>query len=238
MKHVKLFEQFIAEAANDDRIKEIQAEIDDINDQIEELQDASDSGKMDPDEAELQMSDLDAFKVELEGEMEDLKKGGAKASPIAKKLKALAWTYTGFYQGGEFKDSNHLRYEADGTTDKKAKAKLLQIAAKIEKQEAQQNQKSEKAKKEFDKLFAANKEKLSTAEEKYLSWLVSDERLNAQGEFFFYKKKAETAARLNKEYGTKEGEAEKWMAKAKEAHPTDTEHYRKTEELAAAAGLA
>lgn len=237
MKKVKLFEQFILEAGNEDRIKEIQAELEDINNQMEELQDAADNGDMDPDEAELQLSDLDGFKLELEGELEDLMQDvEVKASAVAKKLKSVAYEYAGPYIG-EFKDSDLLKYEADGTSDKKAKAKLLQIAAKIEKNEAQDKKRSEKGKKAFDALMAKSEDKLSSDEKKYLKWLVSSTRLSAQGEAFYYKRKAEIAAKVNKLYGTKEGEAEKWAAKAKEAKPKDIEYFEKDEALAAAAGL-
>lgn len=238
MKKVKLFEQFILEASNEDRVKEIQAELKDINNQIEELQNAADNGDMDPDEAEIQISDLDGFKLELEEELEDLMQDvEVKASATAKKLESLGYQYAGFYQG-EFKDSDLLKYEADGTSDKKAKAKILQIAAKIEKQEAQQNKKSEQGKKAFDALMAKSGDKLTTDEKKYLSWLVSPSRLKPQSEAPYYRKKAEIAAKVNKLYGTKEGEAEKWAAKYKEVLVGDKERFAKDEALAAAAGLA
>lgn len=238
MKHIKLFEQFILEASNEDRIKEIQAELKDINSQVEELQNAADNGKMDPDEAEIEISDLDGFKLELEEELEDLMQDvEVKASATAKKLKSLGYQYAGFYQG-DFKDSDLLKYEADGTSDKKAKAKLLQIAAKIEKQETQQNKKSEQGKKAFDALMAKSGDKLTAAEKKYLSWLVSPSRLKSQSEASYYRKKAEIAAKVNKLYGTKEGEAQELAAKYKEAAAGDKARFEKDEALAAEAGLA
>lgn len=238
MKKVKLFEQFILEASNEDRIKEIQAELEDINNQMEELQNAADNGDMDPDEAEIQLSDLDGFKLELEEELEDLMQDvEVKASAVAKKLKSLGYQYAGFYQSA-FKDSDLLKYEADGTSDKKAKAKLLQIAAKIEKQEAQQAKKSDQGKKAFDALMAKSGDKLSAAEKKYLSWLVSPSRLKPQGEASHYRQKVEIATKVNKLYGTKEGEAQELAAKYKEAAAADKARFEKDEALAAEAGLA
>jgi hypothetical protein len=42
---------------------------------MEEIQDAMDNGDMDPDEAELQLSDLDGQKLEMEDELAELQKG-------------------------------------------------------------------------------------------------------------------------------------------------------------------
>jgi DNA repair exonuclease SbcCD ATPase subunit len=78
MKRVILFEQFIAEAKGDaKRIKELKADLEDLNNQMEEIQDAMDNGDMDPDEAELQLSDLDGQKLEMEDELAELEKAKA-----------------------------------------------------------------------------------------------------------------------------------------------------------------
>ena len=76
MKKVKLFEEYILEAKGDaKRIKELKADLEDLNNQMEEIQDAMDNGDMDPDEAELQLSDLDGQKLEMEDELAELQKG-------------------------------------------------------------------------------------------------------------------------------------------------------------------
>ena len=77
MKHVKLFEQFIGEANNDKKIKELQNNLAELNDRMEEIQSAMDNGDMDEDEAQLQLSDLDAQKVEMEGELAELQSGAS-----------------------------------------------------------------------------------------------------------------------------------------------------------------
>jgi hypothetical protein len=78
MKHIKLFEQFIGEASNDKKIKDLQNDLTELDDRMEEIQSAVEKGDMDEDEAELQLSDLDAQKVEMEGELAELQ-GGADA---------------------------------------------------------------------------------------------------------------------------------------------------------------
>lgn len=75
MKHIKLFEQFIGEANNDKKIKELQDNLAELNDRMEEIQSNMDNGDMDEDEAQLQLSDLDAQKVEMEGELAELQNG-------------------------------------------------------------------------------------------------------------------------------------------------------------------
>ena len=71
-KYVPTFESFVLEAGNIRKIKGIQKQIQEINDEMESIQDAIDSGDMDPDEGEIQLSDLDANKIELEEELSNL----------------------------------------------------------------------------------------------------------------------------------------------------------------------
>ncbi len=73
MKHIQLFEQFVFEASNKKRIKEIEKEMKEIDQRMEEIQDAMDNGDMDEDEAQIQLSDLDGNKLDLEAELADLK---------------------------------------------------------------------------------------------------------------------------------------------------------------------
>ena len=87
MKHVKLFEAFVLEAGNIRKIKGIQKQIQEINDEMESIQDAIDSGDMDPDEGEIQLSDLDANKLELEEELSNLNADErAKKEEVVRKL--------------------------------------------------------------------------------------------------------------------------------------------------------
>jgi hypothetical protein len=237
MKHIKLFEQYVAEAKT---VKELEADLRELEDRMEEIQAAADAGKMDPDEAELELSDLDGYKMEMEKELDDLKKGGKKSGGSnAKKLKELAWTYTGFRAGGhkDYADSTLFRYEADGTSDKPAKAKLLKIAAKLEKQEVMQLKKSDDAKQKFDVMYKASEAKLSSDEKKYLDWLVSPSRIKAQSEEGYIKKKLEIAQKLCKQYNTKCEDVKELSAKLSSLKGSSYAEYEKTQELATKAGL-
>ena len=75
MRHIKLFEQFILEANNDKRIKELKDDLTELDARMEEIQSAMENGDMSEDEAELQLSDLDGQKLEMEGELAELQSG-------------------------------------------------------------------------------------------------------------------------------------------------------------------
>ncbi len=74
MRYIKLFEQFIVENNNDKRLKEIEKEIKAIDKDIDRIQTAISNGKINTDEAELQLSDLDGHKLDLEAEAAELQR--------------------------------------------------------------------------------------------------------------------------------------------------------------------
>jgi len=88
MKHIKIFEEFVNESNPkvtamrkklNDELEKVRAELGELFDRKDEIEAAADSGDMDYEEAELQMSDLDGFQLDLE----------AKRDAINKKLEAL-----------------------------------------------------------------------------------------------------------------------------------------------------
>jgi len=95
VKHLYIFEQFVLESANK-RIQQIEAELAEIEAQMAEVQDAMDNGDMDEDEAELQLSDLDGNKLDLEGELSNLReKESRKMLPFLSKLMKTTENITG-----------------------------------------------------------------------------------------------------------------------------------------------
>lgn len=235
MKHVKLFEEFVFEADNAAEIKALQQEISDIEAEMEDVQQAADAGKLDADEAELRLSDLDGQKLEAEDKIAELKKGGSKKGANPKKIYNLAWEYNGRNLGNSNIDAEATRYEADGTTDKVAKAKLLKIAGKLEAEGNAQTKLGEKAKAEVKALL----DKGSYSEEvvAWANFFMSDKRINALREYDVLRKKLEAATKVCKAFGNKCDDAKELSQKLAVAKEKATEVKAKADKLAKAAGF-
>ena len=146
MKHVKLFEQFILEASSSKRIKEIQAELQEIEKEMEEVQDAMDSGDWDKDEAELRLNDLDGNKLDLESELEDLKKGDQEAAQrkitpiVSKTIEAISllgsqsvkWSTKLQYASKEEKSQLEYLIKRDQDEEKQDQVKADKMIAKCD----------------------------------------------------------------------------------------------------------
>ena len=231
-KHVRTLGQFVNEAVDKKKIEELQKEIEAINLDIEDLQNAVDNGDMDPEKAELQMSDLDAQKLELEEEIADLKKGGKKATN-PKKLLALASAYRGYAISAAGAESSATKYEAEGTTDKKLKAKLNAVAAKLEKEEAAQAKLAEKNKK--DVLAMLDKDNYTPEVAAYARMLMNSEFIDLWSKVSLYKAKAAAAEKVCSAYNNKCDDAAEWATKLKELKDRYFELYDKTDQLRDAA---
>ena len=235
MKHVKLFEEFLFEAGSADEIKALQQEISDIEAEMEDIQQAADSGKMDADEAELQLNDLDGQKLEAEEKIAELKKGGSKKGANPKKLHGLAWQYNGRVLANSGIDAEATRYEADGTTDKVVKAKLLKIAGKLEAEGKAQTKLGEKAKAEAKALL--DKGGYSEEVTAWASFFMSDERMSALREFDVLRKKLEAADKVCKTYNNKCNDVKELSQKLADAKEKAAEVKQKTDKLAKEAGF-
>lgn len=83
MKHVKLFEAFLNESDPkvkamrkklNDELEKVYAQMEEIQDRKNQIEDAVDSGNLDRDEAESDWSRLDSFFTDLEDKRDQIKK--------------------------------------------------------------------------------------------------------------------------------------------------------------------
>ena len=83
MKHIKLFEAFVNESDPrvkairkklNDELEKVYAQMEEIQDRKNQIEDAVDSGNLDRDEAEADWSRLDSFFTDLEDKRDQIKK--------------------------------------------------------------------------------------------------------------------------------------------------------------------
>lgn len=167
MKHIKLFEQFINEASsNDKRIKEIQDELTDINNEMEDVQDAMDNGDIDQDEAELKLSDLDGFKMELEGELAELQNSSKKK---ADELGAVQKLLDKFFELSTGSQSHKWSYMVNNVPEEE-KRMMAYLQKRDQEIEAADVAKAEKIIQKIEKLSKDFSEETKS----YISYFITD----------------------------------------------------------------
>jgi chromosome segregation ATPase len=166
MKHIKLFEQFVNEANNDKKIKDLQNDLTELNNRMEEIQFAMDKGDMDEDEAQLQLSDLDGQKVEIEGELADLQTNSKNKADELGSVKKLLDKFFELRIGTQ---SFKWAYMIDNVPEEE-KSMMIALQKRDQQIEASDTSKAEKMVQKIEKLSKDFSEETKS----YISYFLND----------------------------------------------------------------